>query len=133
MTSFNMPKIIRRGTHRSEHAEAMKTKGLLGFLTVSNCVTRYPTAETAYQGSSLFTARRVIRVESVLDARAKLTFAQKFIEKLGLGDSFRVSAAGGDDSSTIVDIEAKDAVPVAFAPALRRSGRVGLGVAGVHG
>jgi hypothetical protein len=67
----------------------------------------------------VFTARRVIRIETsrVLDAKAKLSLAQKFIEKLGLGSAFEASAAGNSDATETVVVEAKEAVPVAFAPA----------------
>ncbi len=68
---------------------------------------------------TVFTARRVIRIETsrVLDANAKLSLAQKFMEELGLKSTFEASAAGNNEASEAVVIEGKEAVPVAFAPA----------------
>jgi hypothetical protein len=68
---------------------------------------------------TVFTARRVIRIESshTLGAKAKLSLAQGLIEKLGLGSAFEASAAGNSETTEAVVIEAKEAVPVAFAPA----------------
>jgi hypothetical protein len=68
---------------------------------------------------TVFTARRVIRIENsrVLDANAKLSLAQQFIEKLGLGSTFKASAGGDSKATEAIVIEGKEAVPVAFAPA----------------
>jgi hypothetical protein len=68
---------------------------------------------------TVFTARRAIRIETsrILDAKAKLSLGQRFLEKLGLGDSFTISGSGNDESSNRLVLEGKEAVPVAFAPA----------------
>ena len=56
---------------------------------------------------TVFTARRVIRVENShsLGAKAKLSVAQSLIEKLGLGSAFEASAAGSSEGTEAVVIE----------------------------
>jgi hypothetical protein len=62
---------------------------------------------------TVFTARRVIRIENsrVLDANAKLSIAQKFIEKLGLGSAFEASADRNTASTEAIVVEGKENVP----------------------
>lgn len=68
----------------------------------------------------IFFARRVIHVTTTdtRAAEAKVSLVDSLMKKLGLHGGFKAEARGEEQTSTNIDIVAKEIVPVAFAPAL---------------
>jgi hypothetical protein len=68
---------------------------------------------------TVYYARRILRVvdASKLDAQAKLSWGASFLQALGLGSSFKISAEGGSAASNAIEFVGSSVVPVAYAPA----------------
>jgi hypothetical protein len=78
---------------------------------------------------TIFYARRVLRValSENLDAQAKLSWGQSFLQSFGLNSSFRLSADGGSVNSNAVEFVGEAVIPVAYAPAFDTETKVAEG------
>jgi hypothetical protein len=70
---------------------------------------------------TLFLARRVVSLSSSTkkDAKASIGITEAILARFGLSGSFSAKADVSSDERTKVELDGKDAVPVAFSPAYK--------------